>query len=179
MYVGQASAVGGVLTSLWIRSAAIDEAETYHYRNPVVAGSLLGLFASAFGLFLQVGAFTESGLYGMFDAGMISLLCVTPVGTSTVYRISGISVLLLTFLVATSCLAVSLKSSGLWLALSTSYLIGTGITDLSFNLVGHTAEAGLVTRLLASLHVLAVLWWIGSLYPFLWLSYRTHHLHKL
>jgi len=178
MYVGQASAVGGVFTTLWIRSAALDEAETSHYRNPVVAGCLLGLLASAFGFFLQVGAFTENGLSGMFDAGMISLLWETPVGTSTVYRIVGVIVLLLTFLVATSSLAVSLKSTGLWVALSTSYLIGTGITGLSFNLVGHTAETGLVTRLLASLHVLAVLWWIGSLYP-LWLSCRTHHLHKL
>ncbi len=178
MYIGQAAAVGGAFTTLWIRSAALDEAVSARYRNPVVAGCLLGLFASTFGFFLQVGAFAENGLSGMFDTGMISLLWQTPVGTSTVYRVVGIAVLTLAAVITTSGHSASAKSTHRTIALGAAYLVGTGITGLSFNLVGHTAETGLVTRLLASVHVLAVLWWIGSLYP-LWLSCRTHHRHKL
>ena len=178
MYIGQAAAVGGVFTTLWTRSSLLDEAKISQCSNAVVAGCLLGLLTSAFGFFIQVGAFTENGLSGMFDPGMISLLWDTPIGTSTTYRVAGIIALLLTFLVATSSFAVSLKSTGLSIALSSSYLIGAGISGLSFNLVGHTAETSLVTRLLASLHVLAALWWVGSLYP-LWRSCHTHDLHEL
>ena len=164
--------------TLWMRSTPLAEIATSHYRNSVIAVCLLGLLASALSFFLQVGAFNENGLTGMFELEMILLLWETPIGTSTVYRVSGVIVLLLTFLAATFSNSISVKSTILRAALGTSYLIGTCMSVLSFSLVGHTSESSLASQLFISLHVCAAFWWIGSLYS-LWFSCHTNNINEL
>ena len=164
--------------TLWMRSTPLAEIATSHYRNSVIAVCLLGLLASALSFFLQVGAFNENGLTGMFELEMILLLWETPIGTSTVYRVSGVIVLVLTFLAATFSNSISVKSTILRAALGTSYLIGTCMSVLSFSLVGHTSESSLASQLFISLHVCAAFWWIGSLYS-LWFSCHTNNINEL
>lgn len=165
LYLSQAAAVGGIGTALWIgwRDAAAGRQSAHRATSgPLVVACLLGLALSAGYFLLQVGAFADAGLAGLLDRDMIVLLWQTPVGTATAARTAGIAVLLLALitgrvhqrLVATGC-----------------YLVGLAATGLSFSLVGHSVEAGTGTRVLASLHGVAALWWAGSLYP-LWQACR-------
>jgi len=131
-------------------------------------GCAVGLLAVAANFFLQVGAFADNGLKGLFDAGIMVLLWQTAIGDALTWRVLGFAALLFLSLVVLRWPQSLASTTGRW-TVSLSVLVGIGLIGTSYAAIGHSAEHGLGARLLVIVHVLGVMWWIGALIP-LWLA---------
>ena len=183
IYIGVASAIGGPFIAALLKSASKMKPLVEY----VLLGSLIGFIAVIINFFIQVGAFSETGLIGMFDADMIELLWQSPVGNSVLWRllgfaISALALLLLmpSFLHKQQSHFLKMKRAGLY----SLYFSAVFTLAYSFTFVGHNADIGGIAKWLISLHIVTMGWWIGALYP-LWLCcqmleqkalYRLMHL---
>lgn len=133
--------------------------------------AVLGMASSLLFFIFQVGAFNESGLGGMFDPVMGSILGKSKIGMAAMLRCGG-------FLFAT-LLALWLwplfKSIGQTPGPVTQLLMLPPLAALfySFSLTGHISTLPALLQILLIFHVLAVFLWTGSLYPLLSLSSDT------
>lgn len=135
----------------------------------IVVGALVGTLASGSYFLAQVGAINDSGITGMLDWSMARLLVETNLGFSAGWRIGGLllSLLLVLLLSRSGRFQRKLPSHSLGIAALTFVIAGS--IALSFPLVGHVSVLPTPYKFLLSLHVLAVMAWIGSLTP-LWLA---------
>lgn len=135
-------------------------------------GSVLGFKAVLLNYLVQVGMINANGVAGMFDWAMIQLLLDTPQGESTLWRLLGFTLALLTAVWALQFLAglrkppTSQQMRLILLPLIFALLIQAG----SFQMSGHVAVLGTSGQLAIALHVMAFAYWIGSLLPLYWLS---------
>ncbi|WP_193161769.1 CopD family protein [Microbulbifer hainanensis] len=160
LYGALSAAIGGTATvQLWIPSGDVAN----QVKRYLLPGCIAGLLLSAIGLFIQVGAFAESGLSGMFDPVYLSILWQSPAGSvaltqSLGFVAAGLAALLL--------LRRQRRSAAvLWLLAATLLL-------LPFGWRGHTAEASPLLGPALSLHAGIAALWIGALYP-LWCLNRN------
>ncbi|MGB1011303.1 MAG: copper resistance D family protein [Thiolinea sp.] len=177
VYLGSAAVIGGWFSLMLIR----EQPELSNaIRRYILTGVLLALVAVAMNFFAQVGSFAESGWGGLFDAMYVAMLWDSPVGSSVVFRICALSLMLCASLLASrnAFNASSLTNSDLRRLLLV-LIAGTGslLLAFSYSLIGHTAELDWIARLLISLHVLIALGWIGSLLP-LWQACRDANQHN-
>ncbi|SEA46555.1 CopD family protein [Microbulbifer marinus] len=124
----------------------------------LVPACIAGLLLSAAGFFIQVGAFAESGLPGMFEPVYLSILWQSPAGNVALLQSLGFA--------ATALAALSLPLDRRRVA-AALWLLGAILLLLPFGWRGHTAELPLLTRAALSLHVAVAAFWMGALYP-LW-----------
>lgn len=119
----------------------------------------LALFASIIWFFAQVGAMAEEGIQGAFDPDLVSMMWSSSTGDVTLVRMIGFAVAFVTlfFVSTTQNNHFNLQRSILLVA-----LIGTAY---SFTLIGHVSSLGKVEKVLLMIHVLAMAWWFGALYP--------------
>lgn len=134
----------------------------------------LASIATVGNFFVQVGAIAENGASGMWDATFVKILWQMSIGDATIFLLIGLSIALLmcslyllrdtrgnNWLVAT-------KFTILQLALFTASSL---LLAASFIFVGHTVELAAPFKLLLGVHVVAIAWWMGALWPL----YRACH----
>ncbi len=169
IYPGIAAALGGPLVLLFYHDGS-----RRLTRDVLVYIALAGLLAfhSALAYFLiQVGTISGSGVAGMFDWTMINLLLDTPLGDSSLLRLTSFVAM---FLLALFYLyrirelqspPEQLFYSRLFALLFLCALIAAG----SFRSTGHLAVFGNTAQLAIALHLLAFGTWVGALLPLAWL----------
>ena len=155
IYIALAMTVGG-LAAMFTVSRYKDRELPFNKYLPI--GFLLGLMAVSLGFFLQVGSFAEEGLSGMWNVDYAKILWNSGAGKSYKFQLLGWC------LVASTMIMMWIKPvySPVFAALG---LICVLMIATSFTLTGHTAEAPIWVRGALALHVVAAMWWMGSLYP--------------
>ncbi len=170
LYVGAFSIAGGSLTAM--RYANSDRALLYANISYIFLGTVIGFHGVLLGFLVQVGLINDSGLGGMFDWGMISILLDTGLGDVTLLR-------LLAFILAgvsSLFLIKKLQRASLDLGdTQTRFLFILQFTSLavlaySHRITGHVSVLSPVAQIAIVLHFAAFALWIGCLYPFLQLS---------
>lgn len=168
IYISLSTAVGGAISLRFLRK---QETILARLRLYTLVSLILGFFASLFYFFVRVGAFSETGLGGMFDPVMREVLWQSPVGDELLLRMLGLIILFGALL-----LTLPTNRSGRMGALEVLCLtLGCLTLGASFARTGHTAQLDFFAAILLTLHVLIAAWWIGSIYP-LWLV--THRLSR-
>ena len=121
---------------------------------------------------MQVGLINDSGLSGMFDWSMISILLDTGLGDVTLLR-------LLAFILAGASSVIVLKKlqrsnidlkdlrTRLFFLLQ---LVALVVLAFSHRITGHVSVLSIVAQISIVVHFAAFALWIGCLYPFLQLS---------
>lgn len=161
IYGGVAAAVGGPF-SVWLSGG--ESALVRVVRRYGLALLIPALLASAGIFFIQVGALAETGFSGMWDPVMRQIIWQTNAGPALVLRLIAFASLLFLVAVLPSWLAATAspwrKSAGMIVCAADVVLLA-----ISFAIVGHTTELNLFYQLTTGLHVIAMAWWIGSLWP--------------
>jgi putative copper resistance protein D len=155
IYIALAMTVGG-LAAMFTLSRYKDRQIPFIRYLPV--GCLLGFIAVTISFFLQVGSFAEEGISGMFNADYADILWGSGVGQSYKLQVIGWGLVVLMMLL----MWLKPTATDLFATLS---LIGVFMIAAAFTLTGHNAEAPIWIRIALALHVVAAMWWIGSLYP--------------
>ncbi len=169
-YMGAFSIAGGSLCS-WRYSNA-NRAALLSNSSYIFFGTVVGFHGALLGFLLQVGLINDSGIGGMFDWGMISILFDTAQGDVIMLR-------LLAFILAGASSVVFIKQlqhadislvnprSRLLFAVQAVALFGLAYSQ---TMVGHVSVLSSVARTSIALHFIAFSLWIGCCYPFLQLS---------
>lgn len=164
IYTGVAAAIGGPFVAGLI-NPSVNKKSIINY---IIIASIIGFIAVIINFFIQVGAFSETGLLGMFDTQMMDFLWQTAVGDSVVWRLFAYT--LLGFSLFFGDLDMLHKRFRLKHATFILLYLATIFSfAYSFTFVGHSADIGGVMKWLIGFHVATMAWWIGALYP-LWLS---------
>ena len=170
LYVGAFSIAGGSL-SAWRYSNA-DRALLFSNFSYIFVGTVIGFHGALLGFLVQVGLINDSGLPGMFDWGMISILLDTGLGDVTLLRLlafilAGISSVIVLKKLQSS--KIDLKNPLVRL-LFLLQLIALLTLAFSHRITGHVSILSLVAQISIVMHFAAFALWIGCLYPFLQLS---------
>jgi putative copper resistance protein D len=128
------------------------------YINHLPMGCLLGLIAASVNFFLQVGAFAGVGISGLWDPEYIGIIWDSWIGKSYRFQLIGWGGVLLMMIIIGSKLTYYRLVVGLG-------MIGIIIITASFTFTPHLAETPLWIRFALMMHIIAAMWWIGSLYP--------------
>ena len=164
IYLGLAAAIGGPFVAALI-NPSVNQKSIINY---VAINAVLGFISVIINFFIQVGAFSETGLSGMFDTEMISFLWQSAVGDSVLWRLFAFTVL--GFALFWGDLNVRSERFSVKHATFTFlYLAAIFSFAYSFTFVGHSADIGWAAKWLLGFHVFTMAWWIGALYP-LWHS---------
>ena len=122
--------------------------------------SLIGAASTASYFLLQVGAFSQSGLLGMFDVDIVKLLYTTGNGDLLIFRALG----LVYFAVVWSALNKILLGSH-WSVTTLLLMPAIVVVLWSFTTVGHISNLAWYWQGTLILHIFVALAWIGSLQP--------------
>lgn len=165
IYFGIAAAGGGAAIASIIIGAG-SEAAADDLRRAIARYSRLliavAMVAVVVNFFMQVGAFAEAGIAGLWDQDMLAILWQSAVGDASALRIIGFAILLVAFY----RFGDSSWSGGYWPKMAGSLLlVGLVILVFSFRFVGHSTELSMLLQGLLGLHVLIAAWWMGSLWP--------------
>jgi putative copper resistance protein D len=152
LYAGAALSAGGALHALLLGPAPGAS------RRSVIAGAGLALAASLGLVALQAGLLAGRGPAGMADPAMLRLVLESPWGESLAARASGLALL-----------AAALAGPAAWRAAGTA--AGAAAVAWSFSRVGH-ASGDAARQAALTLHLLAVLFWAGSLWPLALTAWR-------
>ncbi|MFT7053222.1 MAG: putative copper resistance protein D [Psychromonas sp.] len=164
IYLGVAAAIGGPFIAALI-SPSVNKKSIINY---IVINSAVGFIAVIMNFFIRVGAFSETGLSGMFDPDMIGFLWQSAVGDSVLWRLLAFTVL--GFALFFGNLNARYEKFSLKHAIFIFlYLAAIFSFAYSFTFTGHSVDIGGVARWLVGFHVVTMAWWIGALYP-LWIS---------
>jgi len=170
LYVGAFSIAGGCLCA-WRYSNA-DRALLFSNFSYIFVGTVIGFHGALLGFLVQVGLINDSGLPGMFDWGMISILLGTGLGDVTLLR-------LLAFILAGVSSVIVLKKlqrsnidlkNPLTRLLFLLQLVALLALAFSHRITGHVSVLSLMAQISIVIHFAAFALWIGCLYPFLQLS---------
>lgn len=160
-YIAALSGVGGALfLSIF---STLSPLERRRIENVTAAIALTGAVLTVLALPWQVGLLSGEGFAGMFDRMFLAMLLGSSFGTSLLLRSLGLC------LVA----AVLLRRwAGYWIG-----AVGAALVVVSFAMTGHTTsfEPRLLGGALIALHLAAVAYWVGALWPLLLISRAVDH----
>ena len=170
-YCGYAAGVGGLYVILATRRVLNIQFSQFT-RAYSRTGIGLAFFAVLLLFFLQVGALSDTGLSGMLDPTMANILWHTHAGPVLLAQLAG----LLCLFIASFWIKVRQDTGGTndtpesyssfnQIVGISLYGSGAVITAASLSPIGHTAELAWIFKLLISLHVMVMAWWIGALWP--------------
>ncbi|MBL1241814.1 MAG: CopD family protein [OCS116 cluster bacterium] len=112
----------------------------------------LAIISSIGFLLVQTGYIMEDGVAGMFDIEMLEMFLQENIGSSLYMRVVGVALLLL---------AVVFMPQQYWLHGIFAILVAA-----SFAMIGHaTGDNQIYTTILLVIHLLAVSFWLGALWP--------------
>lgn len=163
--LAMAGVIGGLFSLGLARHARLPELPALtHY---ITASALFGLCITLLYFLIQVGAINESGISGMLDTGMASIVWRSQLGNAIGLRAAGFLLIVILWLLfgrsAGSTNNASVYHNSLFLI-----LCGVIALVVSFSLTGHTSGLAISAHVAIVLHVLAAFLWVGSLYS-LWL----------
>lgn len=170
LYVGAFSIAGGGLTA-W-RYSESDRALLFANFSYIFLGTLVGFHGVILGFLVQVGLINDSGIAGMFDWGMMSILLDTGLGDVTILRLlafmlAGVSsVIVLRQLQHSGINSKNLVTRFSFILL----LLSVVMLAFSHRITGHVSILSVVAQAAIVAHFAAFALWIGCLYPFLLLS---------
>ena len=178
LYLGVASIAGGSLCA-WQFSGARRQTLNSNLVY-IVFGSLLGFHGVIFNFLIQVGLINDSGVAGMFDWDMASLLLGAAIGDATFFRLAGFVLALLTSSLLLRRLNQLTRPPGLgfFRILTSLNLLAVLLLANSFTVLGHISVLNLTAQVAIMLHILAFACWIGCLFPLLQLT-RSSELASL
>ncbi|WP_420346128.1 CopD family protein [Pelagibius sp.] len=155
---GAALVATGALSFMIVFRSLLTAAEVAVIRRHVGLLLVIAVPASLAIVYATVALLSGAGLAGGFDAELWALVAGTAAGDAVWLRLAGLALLSVGLLHARLCLP-ALLAGGLLVA-------------LSFGLVGHTQDDPNSPWLhaLLTLHLAAVAFWIGSLWPLLQLA---------
>lgn len=150
---GAALAATGALSFMVIFRSLLVTAEVAMVKRHVAVLLAVAVPASLATVYATVALLNGAGLAGGFDSELWALVARTAAGDSAWLRLAGLALLLAGLLMARLRLP-ALLTGGLLVA-------------LSFGLVGHVQDGpnALWLHALLTLHLAAVAFWIGSLWP--------------
>ncbi|MEP3629664.1 MAG: CopD family protein [Hyphomicrobiales bacterium] len=120
------------------------------------ASSLIALSFLALHVAAQAGFLADEGFAGMVDRDMINIILEGPLGLSSKVLLLGLLTILLT-----SFIPMPINVIYGWVA-----GIGALFIVISFTLIGHTTNGNIpVSAGLIALHLFAVSFWLGALWP--------------
>lgn len=158
IYLGISGSVGGVFMYGLVIKRQYPVELRLHCQYLIV----IGILATLLNFFIQVGAFAESGLLGMFEPLYLSMLWQSNAGDALIYRLAGFALALL-------AVYKGITTERYRRVFIVSYILSALLLVRSFSVIGHTADLVMASQWLLSLHVLLIAWWVGSLWP-LWLA---------
>jgi len=170
LYVGAFSIAGGSLAA-W-RYSNEDRALLFSNFSYIFYGTIAGFHGVLLGFLVQVGLINDSGLAGMIDWSMISILLDTDLGDVALARLlafmlAGVSsVIILRKLQRGNINLKDPRISRMFLW----QLAALVLLALSQRITGHVSVLSPVAQVSIVLHFAAFALWIGCLYPFLQLS---------
>ncbi len=169
-YIGAFSIAGGSLCA-WRYSNANKAALRSNF-SYMFFGTVIGFHGALLGFLVQVGLISDSGIVGMFDWGMISILLDTAQGDVALLRmlafmLAGVSSLFLIKRLPHYDLSLVNPLTRLLFTLQVTALLGLAYSQ---TVVGHVSVLSPVARASIVLHFIAFSLWIGCCYPFLQLS---------
>lgn len=170
LYVGAFSIAGGCLAA-WRYSNA-DRALLFSNFSYIFLGTVIGFHGTLLGFFMQVGLINDSGLGGMFDWDMASILLDTGLGDVTFLRLfaftlAGVSSVVVIKKLQRSNIDLREHSIRILFLLQIMALVALAF---SHRVTGHVSVLSAVAQVSVVLHFAAFALWIGCLYPFLRLS---------
>lgn len=131
----------------------------------VLPALIVGVLAVSVFFLAQIGAVNQQGIAGMLDREMGAIMASTALGDGVQWRMSGF--LLAAF--AAGALYPGLKPHTYKQPLERAALLLAVLALLSFAwsfaILGHTSVLSLLEKLAITLHLMAVSFWIGALYP--------------
>ena len=165
LYISGAFSLGGL--SIVLMTSKPLSFRRYLLRYAGLSAAVLSVSA-VMSFVVQVGAYADNGLRGLWDPDFTAILWDSPIGHQALTRsLSGLLFLLGSGLcwreTAASFTASSVRFRNITLA---GALLFYGY---SFHQTGHTVDLPNIAVLLIAVHVIAISWWLGSLYP-LWRS---------
>lgn len=156
LYVSSFAAVGLMLVPLAL--AGLDADITSKLRRIAIVAMGICLVATMARILAQAGRLMDDGIAGMLDPEIIAISLEGPLGTSSIVRLVGLAMLVVG-------VVAPLVRSG-------ATLVGSVLVALSFALIGHaTKEPQWLMGGLITLHLLAVSYWFGVLFPLHMLSH--------
>lgn len=162
LYVSSFAAVGMMLAPFALRSA-IDTDIATRLRRLVFLAIVVSILATMGRILVQAGRLMDDGIEGMLDPEIIVIGLEGPLGTSSTVRAIGLIFLLFGLVVPFARLAVT--------------VLGSVLVASSFALIGHaTKEPQWLMGGLITLHLLAVSYWFGALFPLHMLSHPDRDL---
>lgn len=151
-----AASIGSVFMLTQTKATSIRQ---FSWRYGLWASGI-GLFLAVVDFFLQVGLFADAGLAGLVDPVFIVMIGDSPIGTQFLLRF-------VAWLLLTGVLVWNRDLSHQKLSIWSLLIAGLALVLLSLSCVqvGHTTEQTMVMRVVAGLHFLIGLWWMGCLWP--------------
>lgn len=170
LYLGAASIAGGSLCA-WQFSEGRRHTLSSNLAY-IIFGALLGFHGVILNFLIQVGLINNTGITGMFDWDMASLLLATPLGDATFFRIAGFALALVTNSLLLSRINQLSRPPGLgfFRILTSINLLALLLLANSFKVAGHVSVLNLTGQAAIIMHILAFALWIGCLYPLLQLT---------
>lgn len=171
LYFATASVAGGSFC-LWQFSDGRRQS-VRHLLLYIMLGAFVGFQAVLLSFLVQVGQLSGTGLGGMLDWGMASILLDTSLGEVTFLRLAAFVYVLLATLLFLRQVQNSQKplTQQAYLRFASVYLAPVMLLAFTFRLSGHVSVLALSGQVAIILHVIAFALWIGSLYPLLRLTY--------
>ncbi len=141
----------------------------------ILIGSFLGFQGVLLNYLIQVGLVNGSGLLGMFDWSMISLLMSTQHGEMALYRLSAFVIALLASIYYLKKISNITRppSEQFYINVFKVFTPALFLLAYSFRIGGHVSVLSLLSQIAIFLHFLAFSFWIGSLYPLWSLSFSS------
>jgi copper resistance protein D len=162
IYIGMLAVLGGMLV-LWMnrqnQSAVQMIARVY-----LLPAALTGLLATCLYFLIQIGSVNQSGISGMFDPLIGSILAETEIGSALRWRLVGFMLVLIALLPlhlpGFPFQHLVARRFSLLITLTAVFCFAVAVASQ-----GHASAIGLVAEGLAAVHLLAVASWAGALYP--------------
>lgn len=162
IYLSSFFAVGSALFVQFVDRSS--EELTTRMKQFIHCAILIAICATFLKILLQAGQLYDDGLQGMYDIEMLRLVSDAPLGISSYLRIAGLALLLV------STARPEIQN----FPLIASALMITA----SFALVGHATRDQFFSGTLLVVHLLAISYWLGALYPLYKLSNKSQELSE-
>jgi copper resistance protein D len=162
VYLGMLAAMGGTLVLILCRQQPA--CMLLITRRFLIPALLLGLVATSLYFLVQIGSVNQTGIAGMFDPLIGSILVDTEIGSALRWRLAGFMLALLS-LVPVNFPGVPLQQRDVQVFFVVTALVAAACFVLSVSVQGHSSAVSALAQALVALHLLAVGCWVGALYP--------------
>lgn len=171
MYLAMLATPGAFLVA-WLCSRTAPVAGSAYSRmlsHYVIPSAITGLLACSVFFLLQVGVVNQRGVEGMLDPVIADILAQTALGDGLKWRLSGFFLALLAALVmyVRSVWPSARPAPAIFAPPMILTLVALALLCLavSFAVLGHSNTLDRFTRLMVVMHLMAVILWLGSLFP--------------